>query len=78
MKNADKVLETIGRCRERRPAASRFVFVDLDRNEDGQAASLSWSYGRHKLRVALAWDGAYLLLSDKSDLSPEELWCIYI
>ncbi|MCH8251864.1 MAG: hypothetical protein IID36_05365 [Planctomycetes bacterium] len=41
LKNADKVLETIRRCRERWPAASRFVFVDVDRNEDGQAASVS-------------------------------------
>jgi hypothetical protein len=78
LKNADKVLESIGRFRERRPAASRFVFVDLDRNEDGQAASVSWRCDKNKLCVALGRDGTCLLLSDKTDWSPEELWCTYI
>ncbi len=78
LKNADQVLERVGRFRERWPAASRFVFVDVNRNQDGQAVSVSWSYDRNKLRVALARDGAYLLLSDQTDWSPEELWCIYI
>jgi transposase len=78
LKNADKVLETIGRFRERWPAASRFVFVGVGRDEGGQALSVSWSYDHNKLRVALARDGAYLLLSDKTDWSAEDLWCTYI
>ncbi len=78
LKNADKVLETIGRFRERWPAASRFVSVDVGRDEGGQALSVSWSYDQNKLRVALARDGAYLLLSDKTDWSAEDLWCTYI
>jgi transposase len=78
LKSADKVLENIGRYRERWPAASRFVDVDVDRDEDGQAASVSWRYQQDKLRVALARDGAYLLLSDQTDWSPEELWSTYI
>ncbi len=78
LKNADKVLETIGRFRERWPAASRFVFVGVGRDEGGQALSVSWSYDQNKLRVALARDGAYLLLSDKTDWSAEDLWCTYI
>lgn len=78
LKNADKVLETIGRFRERWPAASRFVFVGVGRDEGGQALSVSWSYDHNKLRVALARDGAYLLLSDKTDWSAEDLWRTYI
>jgi transposase len=78
LKDADKVLENIGRYRERWPAASRFVDVNVDRNEDGQAASVTWSYQQDKLRLALARDGAYLLLSDQTDWSPEELWRTYI
>ncbi len=78
LKNADKVLETIGRFRERWPAASRFVSVDVGRDEGGQALSVSWSYDQNRLRVALARDGAYLLLSDKTDWSAEDLWRTYI
>jgi transposase len=78
LKNADRVLENVGRLRERWPTASRFVDVNVERNEAGQATSVSWSYQQDKLRVALARDGAYLLLSDKTDWSAEELWRTYI
>jgi transposase len=78
LKNADKAVESIGRFRERWPAASRFVNVDVTRNQAGQAVAVSWSYQKDKLRVALARDGAYLLLSDKTDWSAEELWRTYI
>jgi transposase len=78
LKDSDKVLESVGRFRERWPAASRFVRIDVARDQDGRATAVSWSYRKKKLRVALARDGAYLLLSDKTDWSPEELWGTYI
>ena len=78
LKNTDKVLENVGRFRERWPAASRFVHVEVGRGNAGQATVVSWSYQKDKLRVALARDGAYLLLSDKTDWSPEDLWRTYI
>ncbi|MCH7721407.1 MAG: hypothetical protein IH988_10550 [Planctomycetes bacterium] len=58
LKDADKVLESIGRYRERWPAASRFVNVEVDRDATGQAASVCWSYQKGRLRTALARDGA--------------------
>jgi transposase len=78
LKNTDKLLESVGRFRERWPAASRFVRVDVERDKAGQATAVSWSYHKDKLRTALARDGAYLLLSDQSDWSPEDLWRTYI
>jgi transposase len=78
LKNPDKALERVGRLRERWPAASRFVSVEMNRNPKGRAASVSWGYDQTKLRTALARDGAYLLLSDKTEWSPEELWSTYI
>ncbi len=39
---------------------------------------MSWSHHKDKLRIALARDGAYLLLSDKTDWSAEDLWRTYI
>ena len=78
LKNTDKVLESVGRFRERRPAAARFVRVDVERDEAGQATAVSCSYHKEKLRTALARDGAYLLLSDQTDWSPEDLWRTYI
>ena len=78
LKNTDTVLESVGRFRERWPAASRFVNIDVKRDQTGKATAVSWSYQMDKLRTALARDGAYLLLSDKTDWSPEDLWRTYI
>ncbi len=78
LKNADNVLQQIGRLRERWPAASRFAHVELQRNADGQARAIDWRYDRDKLRAALSRDGAYLLLSDQTDWTAEQLWSTYI
>ena len=78
LKNTDTVLESVGRFRERWPAASRFVDVDVKRDQAGTTTGVSWSYQKDKLRMALARDGAYLLLSDKTDWSAEDLWRTYI
>jgi transposase len=78
LKDTDKVLETVGRFRERWPAASRFVHVEVKRDHAGQSTAVSWNYHKDKLRTALARDGAYLLLSDQTDWSPEDLWRTYI
>lgn len=78
LKDADKVLESVGRFRERWPGASRFVRVKVERDASDKATAVSWSYHKDKLRVALARDGAYLLLSDQTDWSPEDLWRTYI
>ncbi len=77
-KRADKAIEQIGRLRERWPAASRFGQVEVSRDEDGRATRVSWKYDRPRLRAALARDGAYLLLSDQVDWSPEQLWATYM
>jgi len=77
LKNADKLLEQIGRMRERWPAASRFAQVEVERDAQGRAKAVTWQYDRTKLRSALAKDGAYLLLSDRTDWTAEELWTTY-
>lgn len=78
LKNADKVLEAVGRLRERWPAASRFGQVEVAKDPDGRATKVTFSYDRGKLKAALARDGAYLLLSDQTDWTPEQLWTTYV
>jgi transposase len=77
LKNADKVLEHIGRLRERWPAASRFAHVEVERAESGDAVRVTLGYDQPKLRAALARDGAYLLLSDQVEWTAEQLWSTY-
>jgi hypothetical protein len=54
------------------------VHVEVKRDHAGQSTAVSWNYHKDKLRTALARDGAYLLLSDQTDWSPEDLWRTYI
>jgi transposase len=78
LQNADKVQRRIGRLGERWPAAWRFVEVQVDSNRAGRATRVSWTYRKDKLRAALARDGAYLLLSDQTHWSAQQLWSTYM
>lgn len=78
LKDADKVIEQVGRLRERWPAASKFASVEVPRDDGGRATRVTWRYDRIKLKSALARDGAYLLLSDQATWSPEQLWSTYM
>jgi len=78
LKQADRVLERVGRLRERWPAAGRFAAITLQRDEAGQAQRVRCSWHKDKLKAALARDGAYLLLSDQTDWSAAQLWATYM
>lgn len=78
LKNYEKVHQRIGRLRERWPAAWRFIDVRVERNDAGQATKVTWTYNKERLRSALARDGAYLLLSDQTEWTAEQLWTTYI
>ena len=78
LKDADKVREQIGRLRERWPKAARFAEVTVELDADGRAARVKGSYDQPKLRAGLARDGAYLLLSDQTQWTAEQLWSTYV
>lgn len=78
LKDAKKVQQGIGRLSERWPAAWRFVQVQVEEDGTGEATRVSWIYRKDRLRAALARDGAYLLLSDQTEWTAEQLWVTYI
>jgi len=78
LKDVNKVQQGLGRLAERWPMAWRFVEVEVTRDEQERAAHVTWSYKKAALRLALARDGAYLLLSDRTDWTAELLWATYI
>jgi transposase len=45
---------------------------------DAAKPSLAWTWDKPKLKAALSRDGAYLLLSDQTSWTPEQLWSTYI
>lgn len=78
LRDSEKIIERLGRLRERWPKAARFVHTELIRGADGHAERLRWEYHAERLRAALSRDGAYLLLSDQIDWSAEQLWAVYM
>jgi transposase len=69
-----KVHEAIGRLKERYPRVARYYTIHYD----AQAHSLSWTEDAEKKERAKGLDGAYVLKTDREDLTGEEIWRIYM
>jgi len=54
------------------------VDVRVEPSETASSVRVRWTYRRDKLRRALARDGAYLLLSDRTQWGPQDLWTLYV
>ena len=80
LKDSDKVQQAIGRLAERWPSAWRFVIVTATAAAAAkqQAGAVAWSWRKPELKSAMARDGAYLLLSDQTSWTAEQLWSTYI
>jgi len=74
LKNRDKILEAVGRLKERFPKARAFVTITVS----VRPVSLSYVWNVAKFRAALVADGAYLLRSNQGGWSAQEFWETYI
>ena len=74
LKKRDKIVEAIGRLKERFPKAHAFVTISVG----DRPLSLSYAWHAAKFRDALARDGAYLLRSNQAGWSAQEFWETYI
>jgi transposase len=75
LKARDKIIERVGRLKERFPKAARLVQITVARQGKPEVA---WQWQRDLLRAAFVRDGAYLLKSNYTDWSPEEFWESYM
>jgi transposase len=75
LKNRDKILERVGRLKERYPKARGFVEINVT---TAKQPRLEWSWDRAKYKQALATDGAYLLRSNQPGWTASEFWETYI
>ena len=66
--------ERIGRIKERYPRAARYYHLAFEANEQRLVVECD----KEKMRKAEALDGSYLLKTNRTDLSAEELWSIYM
>jgi transposase len=66
--------QAIGRLKERYPRVARYYAIDYDE----QLRQLIVQERKDKKAVAEKLDGAYMLKTDRKDLSDEEIWRTYI
>jgi transposase len=74
LKDAAKVHEAIGRLKERYPRVTRYYAVGYE----AATAVVTWAEDAAKQAVATRLDGGYLLKTDRTDLTDEEIWRTYI
>lgn len=75
-KSYGKVMEKLGRLRERYPTISRFYDVDI-REERGRVTRIEWSIDDEK-ELEARFSGSYYIRSSRTDLDEKQLWSLYM
>lgn len=74
LKDPVKIGEAMGRLKERYPRVARYYPMEYD----PQAQALAWKLDEAKRAKAETLDGCYLLKTDRTDLTADEAWRIYV
>lgn len=75
-KRYDKVLERIGRLKERYASIAHYYRVEVTQ-KDGIATVLRWNFEK-KEKAERRFSGSYFLRTSRTDLGENELWSLYI
>ncbi len=76
VKRYEKVIERIGRLKERYSAIARFFDIDVKQVAD-IVTSITWQY-RQAEAVKNKFSGSYFLRSSRKDLDEKKLWQTYV
>jgi transposase len=68
-----KIYEAIGRLKERYSRVARYYQITYD----AKAPAIDWQQNADKKKLAELLDGAYMLKTDRKDLSDDEVWKTY-
>jgi transposase len=74
LKSADKIHEAMGRLKERYSRVARYYVMHYD----SDARSFTYTLDAERKARAEHLDGSYLLRTDRTDLSADEAWRIYV
>jgi transposase len=75
-KSYERVLERMGRLKEKYPTISQFYQVEVE-HELGIVKKIIWSIDRQE-ELKVRFSGSYYLRSDRTDLDEKELWSLYM
>jgi len=70
----EQIHEAIGRLKERYPRVARYYEVGYD----VEKSEVLWKAREEKRGVAEKLDGTYLLKTDRTDLTAEKIWRLYV
>ena len=73
LKRKEKIYEAIGRIKERYPRVARYYRIEYD----SLTKELSYQENAEKKSVAQSLDGSYMLRTDRTDMSDDEIWRTY-
>ena len=76
IKSYERVLQRLGRLREKYPTVSRFYRVEVEQ-ELGIVKKITWAIDREE-EIRARFSGSYYLRSDRTDLDEKELWSLYM
>jgi transposase len=77
MKNADKIKDRIGRLKQSYRRVSQHYQIEVHVDSDGQTAKdITWTY--NSIELERSFSGTYSLRTNVTDLTPENLWELYM
>ena len=74
IKNRDKIQQRIGRIRQKRSRAAKYYEITLDSEE----RTLTWVRDEEKYRHEVVTTGGYIIRTNRTDLTNDDIWKIYI
>jgi hypothetical protein len=75
-KKYDKVLERIGRQKERYSPIAHYYKIEVE-NKNGIATSIDWKFYNEQ-KAQERFSGSYFLRTSRMDLTEEEIWSLYV
>ena len=73
LKKEEKIYEAIGRIKERYPRVARYYKIEYD----SLMKELSYEEETEKKSIAETLDGSYMLRTDRTDMSDDDIWRTY-
>ena len=76
-KKYDKVIERIGRIKERNSSIARYYLINVEKDQDSdKVKNITWEFNDVD-KMDFNFSGSYFLKTSRKDLNEEELWNIY-
>ncbi len=75
-KRYEKVLERIGRLKERYASIAQYYKVEV-KQKDGIATTVNWEFEK-KEEAEQRFSGSYFLRTSRTDLKEKEIWSLYV